>query len=283
MAAIEVTTRIGCAVSCSYCPQGRILGSYPELRSSGHLMTLEIFERCLARLPVGVDLHFSGFSEPWQNPDATGLVLAACGRGHRVAIFTTLVGMTIEDVQKLETASIGALVIHLPADDASMRVDVGPAYLAVLGRLLHGSLPVRTKFHGARLHPRVAGLVEESRRAPLHTRAGNVALPDRPAPRRLLGELRCNRDPVQHVLLPNGGLVLCCMDWSMRHVVGNLLESDYEEILSGPELRRVLDGWKDESQEVLCRRCERRAVSVDWRAKLHNRWLPEWRRRLGLG
>jgi len=282
MAVIEITTRVGCRVMCSYCPQDRILGSYPDLRNSGHLMSFEAFERCLARIPVPVNIHFSGFTEPWLNPDCTRMVVAAGSRGHVVKVFSTLAGMTLTDVEQLEAARIDAFVIHLPADDDSMRLEVDSAYLAVLERLVHGKLPVRPKFHGSRMHPRVAEVVGESHRAPLHTRAGNVDVEGASPPRRLRGELACRRDPVQHVLLPNGDVVLCCMDWSLQHVLGNLVEDDYETITSGPEMQRVLAGWADESADILCRTCDKRAVSVDWKAKLYNRRLPRWKRRLGI-
>lgn len=281
MPAIEVTTRIGCRVMCSYCPQDKILGAYPDLKGGGHMMTLPDFEKCLGHLPTDVDVHFSGFTEPWLNPRCTDMVVLAADRGHRVRIFSTLAGLTLEDVERLEHTRIRKFVIHLPSDDGSMNLVVDDAYIAVLERLVGGPMNLRCKFHGGRMHPRVAEVVGRGRRSPIHTRAGNVEVEDHPPPRWLRGEITCKRNPVEHVLLPNGDVVLCCMDWSMKHRIGNLLTSDYESIVSGPELRAIIDAWKDESQDVLCRVCDKRAIDVDLRAKVLNTWLPAVRRRLG--
>ena len=47
------------------------------------------------------------------------------------------------------------------------------------------------------------------------------------------GGYYCNRAlRMNHnVLLPNGDVVLCCMDFGMQHVLGNLKRQSYEEIL----------------------------------------------------
>ena len=41
------------------------------------------------------------------------------------------------------------------------------------------------------------------------------------------------------VLLPNGDVVLCCMDYSIKHKVGNLLEQEYCEIFSSKEMQEI--------------------------------------------
>ena len=79
--------------------------------------------------------------------------------------------------------------IHLPADDGSMTLAVDDAYVAVLEGLLRGPLSVRCRFHGKRMHPRVAEIVKRGRRGDLHTRAGNLA--NQPKPTWLRGEITC--------------------------------------------------------------------------------------------
>ena len=48
--------------------------------------------------------------------------------------------------------------------------------------------------------------------------------------------LPCHAQPVtcsytpfydQNVVLPNGDVLLCCMDYAMKHRIGNLIEGDY--------------------------------------------------------
>ena len=46
-------------------------------------------------------------------------------------------------------------------------------------------------------------------------------------------------------MLPNGDVSLCCMDYSLSYIIGNMFEQEYEEII--PELNTCYD---------MCRYCE---------------------------
>jgi len=278
VAKLEITTRIGCKILCAYCPQDKIVASYPDLRTRGHLMSPETFEKCLDHVPSEVDIGFSGFAEPWLNPDCTRMVLHAASRGHHISIFTTLVGMTPDDVAALEQVSSLEMQIHLPSDDEQMNLRIDETYEAVVERLLAGSIEPNWRFYGERLHPQLEERLQLAKRLGLNARAGNLELEDAPAPRRMRGRIACKKDPVQHVLIPNGDVALCCMDWSLQHVLGNLLELEYEALVAGPEMQRVIAGWNDESQDVLCRTCERYAIDVDWKARLFNSYVPGMKR-----
>ena len=56
-----------------------------------------------------------------------------------------------------------------------------------------------------------------------------------------------------NVLLPDGTVITCCMDYGMTGVFGNLFEQSYEEVLNSEEakmMRRTLD-----EGESICRHC----------------------------
>ena len=42
-----------------------------------------------------------------------------------------------------------------------------------------------------------------------------------------------------NVLLPDGRVVICCMDYSLQHVIGNLEKQSYYELFQGEEHKRV--------------------------------------------
>ena len=73
------------------------------------------------------------------------------------------------------------------------------------------------------------------------------------------GKLRCDRI-YQNVLLPNGDVVLCCMDWSAEYVLGNLKRDQFEDLYRSETFRRVLRGLKDPSVDILCRTCHCRSI-----------------------
>src|SRR5258708_36868301 len=95
MATLEITTMIGCPLMCTFCPQDRLKASYGK--DSDKYMSLETFTVILDKVPSDVRLDFSGMAEPWAHPDATKMLEMALQRGRRVAIYTTLYGMSVED------------------------------------------------------------------------------------------------------------------------------------------------------------------------------------------
>ena len=57
--------------------------------------------------------------------------------------------------------------------------------------------------------------------------------------------LYCPRSPAfeQNVMLPNGDVYLCCMDWSLKHKLGNIFQTHFNNL-------------DREGQYELCRYCE---------------------------
>lgn len=53
------------------------------------------------------------------------------------------------------------------------------------------------------------------------------------------------------------------MDYGLQHVLGNLVSGDYDALISSDEFSRVRKGLKDDSEEILCRYCEKFAYRVD--------------------
>src|SRR3954447_2495881 len=121
MPTLEITTHLGCALACRFCPQDRLVKSYPKAEQRD--LTLEDFRQVLDRLPAYVRIDFSGMAEPWLNPQATAMVVAAFEAGRSVALYTTLQGMHPDDATKLIGRFGGRVttetpwVIHLPDGD----------------------------------------------------------------------------------------------------------------------------------------------------------------------
>lgn len=59
-------------------------------------------------------------------------------------------------------------------------------------------------------------------------------------------------------MLPNGDVVLCCMDYNLKHVIGNLLTQTYKQVMEGEKLAEIIkinetDGF---SKCSICKACE---------------------------
>jgi radical SAM protein with 4Fe4S-binding SPASM domain len=72
--------------------------------------------------------------------------------------------------------------------------------------------------------------------------------------------LTCRSTPFydRNVLLPNGDVVLCCMDYDLKHIIGNLLKQTYEEIFqSKPLLDLIAMNEKPEFNKCsICKSCD---------------------------
>jgi hypothetical protein len=229
-------------------------------------MKKDVFKTCLDKVPSEVDIHFSGFGEPWLNPDCTDMLLYAFQKGHRIKASTTLEGMTSSDVDKIAGIPFLCFNVHLPsAGDGGEKIHVDATYLNMLKKILDSGLEVKLRFLGKTVHPEVLTVLRgrNIEHVRIHTRAGNRRLRGKPLPRRKKGRIACRRKLCQNVLLPNGDVVLCCMDYGLKHVLGNLLESGYEALFKNQEFMDVRDGLRDESLDILCRTCDDFAYKVN--------------------
>lgn len=300
MPTLEITTHLGCAMACRFCPQDRLVKSYPK--GDARSLTPEAFRMILGRVPRHVRLDFSGMAEPWLNPDATSMVVAAFEQGRAVALYTTLQGMNPDDATMLihrygeRITPETPWVIHLPDADGHMTGwKPSETYREALRRFLG--------FRDAKPGPGLGFMTmsaDGSVAAPLRdllpeklapfagiSRAENL---DRSAfqPGALLRAVRhdqallCGSTPFfdHNMLLPNGDVLLCCMDYGRQHVIGNLLRESYEQIHAGAAIgviraHAMMPGQGD----LLCRRCHN-AVCLSQQGGTHwhlagaSMWAP---------
>ncbi|MBW1683485.1 MAG: SPASM domain-containing protein [Deltaproteobacteria bacterium] len=250
-------------------------------------MSLDVFRSCIGKLPVAVDIHFSGMCEPWLNPECADMILYAHGRGHRIKVSTTLTGLEIDDIDRIASIPFKFFNVHLPLREEGPQDAVAEHYLTLLERLDGSNIDVTYRCHGASVAPEVELLLgPRIRHSKPHTRAGNRELAGSALPRRKRGHIGCRRLTRQNVLLPNGDVTLCCMDYGLQHVLGNLLSGDYDALLRSDELLRVRKGLRDGSEEILCRYCDAFAYHVSPFGRIADRTLErllELRRTAGIG
>jgi hypothetical protein len=231
-------------------------------------MPWKTFEVCLGRLPVEVDIHFSGYSEPWLHPECTRMVLSGHAAQHRIAVFTTATGMRPEDVPQLARIPFKRFSVHLPDADGLMRDPIDDRYLSTLAALRDAEIRNIEFFSVGPPHPDVLAVIDDVVDTRLLTsRAGNLPNLDvfglvtvglsvghRRNPS---SPIVCRKDRIfRNVLLPSGHVALCCMDYGLEHVLGNLLESDYDSLHRSEQFLRVLNESTVGGNNILCGRCE---------------------------
>lgn len=265
--AMEITPKAGCSVHCRYCPQDVFLKQYFS-KDRQTEMTLEEFRGYLDKLPQDTLIDFAGFVEPFLAKDGVKMVQYAHASGHEVRLFTTLVGLDIESFHEIEDIPFKLVVLHLPDVHGYAHIPVAEDYLELLRYVVAKKRPNGEPFVDLancqdEPDPRVTDIIGHQIQISweLIDRAGNLG--DEELRHGGLGQVGeadacyCERSlPLCHnVLLPSGDVVLCCNDFGMRHVLGNLKQQTYEEIMQGEELMHIRKALRTGAHQTLCEKC----------------------------
>ena len=287
----------GCAVACIVCPQDKLSKTYnlyPENKLIRDL-SFDTFKTAIDKVPLTTRIDFSGYTEPYLNKDCSKMIKYVHDRGHTVSVYTTLVGATESDVDLLldicqhPTRPFSAfdqenpLCIHLPDEGGVMPVRITNKYKRVLKYLITKAQSLRL---GLGTHIRIMTMDKNGKlskeildvfpvdKIPFQFKAISRAsnLDDdgvkRKAPTMTnyeggvgmkTGKIICKSNSLHNnVLIPNGDVHLCCMDYGLEAKVGNLLENDYDYLHNGEEMKYITDRMTDDSLEgdIICRRCE---------------------------
>ncbi len=256
ISAIEITTKVGCEISCAYCPQDQFIAAYAK-RSHALSLNMDVFRLCIDKIPLSVDIVFAGMCEPFLNPQCAEMIIYAYKKGHQIGVDTTLVGMKLSDVESLELIPFRFFCIHLPSAQHYERINTDENYLQLLKRVSCSNIKAIYHFHGESVHPLVKSLIKNNiEHSYTCTRAGNIKIKNISIPEMKRGRIKCKRYLRWNVLLPNGDVILCSMDYNLQHVIGNLAESDYESLFRSKEYLRVVKGLRYSSPDILCRYCD---------------------------
>ena len=254
---LEITTKVGCSNMCEYCPQVLLINKYkigkPKVQKDDRFMSIENFKKFISTIPSDIDFHFTGYVEPFDNPDCDEFLLIAHEKGHKLQINTTLEGLTKEKYDKIKHLPFKTFIIHLasatyeeeigrkrpktllPSGQPELRKD----WLELLEYIVRNK-PVNFKVlaHGG-AHEQAFNLLQDLANQKLleqkHVSNLNISTSTRsqnksqdkkivrqkiPAPYNIRG--KCSRVH-QSVLMPDGRLGLCCQDYGLEHVVGIFL------------------------------------------------------------
>jgi len=275
MSVMEITTVVHCSLMCTFCPQIPLKKAYGN---NEKIMSLESFSKFLSKIPEHVDIHFSGYAEAWLNPNATEMLKMSLTNNHRVAIYTTMYGMSIDDAKNVidlctnYREQIKILVLHLPDINKNMRgFKMTQTYKDVLSLFvkfkkenilkefnimtMDSSNKFDTELVDIILDNKItdfgpisrAGSLEESE----HISIGSV---------KHSTQIYCSATPYydKNVLMPNGDVALCCMDYNLKHIIGNLNDQEYSELIDSEELRKIKseNSLNRYSDKTICRNCE---------------------------
>lgn len=244
---IEITTNIGCPNGCDCCPQSTLKAAYDGPKQ----FQMEDFRKCLDHTPPGTYYEFCGFSEPMLHPRIAEMLEMTSNRGFPIRMCSTLLG--IKDCDYIWFARAKRwyyLRVHVP-DDTHFLFD-SEKWIELHKVLWNWKLPLQYTHSSmgkvpAEIQRYLDSLGVEVICPKLCTRAGIL---QEVQPRE--GQLFCTDKRVhQNILLPNGDVYLCCMDWGLKHKLGNLITQPYSEIHA--EAHRLAAAGLE---GLICSKCE---------------------------
>jgi len=206
---LEITTKIGCPVNClKYCPQEVTASRYSGKRT----LQIDDWEIMLNHIPKKLPLVFSGFCEPFANNKVVDLIDMAYEAGHPLGIFTTLYQASCADIERLVKYPFLAFTLHLP-DGEAMKIPLSQEYkdnvFTVLCNVRNVSFCLMNDLFKSLNRERVTrGILVKRKRF------------------RFCAKL----NQPQFNLLPNGDVSLCCMDFGLSQILGNLLTESYVDV-----------------------------------------------------
>ena len=262
---IEITTKLGCAVNCKFCPQELYIREYLKTGNGDRVLSLENFKICIDKLPGNTFVEFAGFTEPFFNEQCVEMIQYARKKGLKVNLFTTLRGLKPEQLDKILEIEFEEFVLHVPDKERYAVIPIDESYKEMVRRLVKAKKPNGNSFIDyasaqAEVTDEIAKLLGSDTRVyvVLNDRAGNLEDTCLYGKKELRGKLRCelSMDINHNVLLPDGRVILCSNDWGIKHVMGNLIYETYEQIINGEEAQRIRKAMQSEDDpSVLCRNC----------------------------
>ena len=217
-------------------------------------------------IPREATILFSGMVEPLHNPLCIDMMKMALERGHKVDLYSTFSEISFQETEEISKLPLGFVGLHVADKRRFANIVTDEAYYEKINHLVNAKKEDGTPFINVcnaqtEADDRAAAICEGKYEilTTMLDRAGNLKDENLYSRQTLHGKISCSLcgQKLNHnILLPDGTLLLCCMDYGMQHVLGNLLEQSYEEIMEQEEMRRIRAGIEgDEKIAVLCRKC----------------------------
>lgn len=280
--ALEFTLALGCSLQCKYCPQEKLQKAYRlhKVRK----MSMDTFKRCLSQIELGGGVIISGMVEPFHNENCAEMIKYAFDNGYKVRLFTSLTGVTEKDLDILEKISFDELTIHILDQKFNSKFRLTKEYLNIFEQTMKrlGNQISAYSVHGE-IHESVKDMLLKDKviTSSMFDRAGNLEYEELPKTKPK-GRIRCMAGSATNIgiwtpeVLPDGTVTLCCMDYGMQHVLGNLVRQEWKEIAEGEEYQKILKGFEDDSINNLCRSCSGAREEKNWPSSMVKKIIEQY-------
>ena len=232
MKTLEITSYVGCPNFCSYCPQELLISTYKGKKQ----MTMEDFQVILSNTPKDVRIDFTGFSEIFIHPQGSEFIRHAILSGYEIFLYTTLVGFKKSDANILKGLTFPAIFHQYDRVDL-FEFNAKKDIFLIEINVIYGDTVKISNYDGV----------------PILSRAGTLF--DIPVK---YGAYRCHtgddsKEFTHNVVVPNGDVYFCCMDYGLKHRIGNLFTTNFNNL----NRKDVIDASYQYDSDTICRKCEK--------------------------
>ena len=279
---LEITTTIGCAMMCEYCPQTLIKSTLKKKENiDQRIMSYENFKLYFKNVPKKTVIHWSGYSEPLGNKNFKEFINYLQSQNYEQHVSTTMFGRRDNEEFMANTSAFSSVTFHLPDNSNLMKLKVGEQYLKNLEQALRfqsellSSKEIYIVVFGENFHPKVDYIIKKlineniiskksvDIRDHLHSRNGEVSdmgkfrMDDT-----IKNEENKKKDKLyycsygrlnQGVMLPNGDINLCCQDYSLKGIIGNLKTENLNKLY---KQEKIYQKNFSIGEFNLCKKCE---------------------------
>lgn len=226
MSHMEFTLSVSNCLSCTFCPQEKLGAAY---HSDKRMMTVEDFTTILNKLPMDCQVDFSGFAEAMLNPNACKMMELAAQSGRKWVLYTTLVGIKPCCVEVLKRYTPSVTRVHCP--DGKALIFPEDKWVEFHERFLLSHVPATymAMHEPSDFIKRYLAIKDIPLEFPdMLSRGGNL---EHIKTREINGPIKCTMNRWHgNLVLPNGDVYGCCMDYGLTVYLGNLLRQPYREI-----------------------------------------------------
>lgn len=261
---MEVSLYVGCSVNCSYCPQFSLFKL-----SKKRKMSVEDYKILLDKIPSTTHIGFIGMSEPLLYKDFNQIVDYTLNKNHKIICFTTLPEKIPSNINVFLNQDLWyKRSVHIKDSHMSYN-SITDEYLYYLEKYFDqidtkdttkkDTITILSKNINEKIESLISKYNLENyvfRTEPFQRIRAPISYKNPLVPNRVYGKIYCSQghDRIQH-LLPDGDVVLCCMDVEKNHVLGNLFKNSYSELYNNNEYIKVQQGFDDDKIKTICRAC----------------------------
>lgn len=260
---IDFTLQAGCPVRCDFCPQTLFLKEY---KSPEKKITMDNFKLALSNLKNSSvkTIQFAGFSEPLYHKNFYDFVVLSVEAGFEVLVISTLKGLDTERLKNIKNLPV---IWEVSIQPINMQNRKGLNDEEAWNNI-KSFMKLNFKFQPIFRCLDLNLSVEERNRLIMQGKElgiKNIVFGEFNTRAGIIAENQINKFGKKIIcgynippeILPNGDVLLCCMDFGVKHKIGNIFKESFEKILSSDSLKKIINTMSlKEEGKILCHTCE---------------------------